>query len=214
MRGNDAQVRTHRLGSRTRFGVTVATIAAAIAGLLALPALGQAATTSFGAKLNQAGYKAVKNPKKCKWDATEPCTRIPRVYAKPWPVNALESPGYAPHSGTITKLKLVARNPGRMRIQLGETYNQALPMGEIYRNGPKIKYKGTGSVEAFDVNIPVNKYEWIGFRAKRASTLNCKQPAGVESSFQFDPPLVPGAGTQVSSWQEECTHLIRAKVTY
>jgi hypothetical protein len=214
MQGTNAQAPAHRLGSRLRFGATIAMMAAAIAVLLAVPALGQAATASFGAKLNQSGYKAVKNPKKCKWDATEPCTRMPTMYAEPWPVNAVQSPGYAPHSGTITKIKLVARNSGGMRIQLGDTSNQALPMGEVDRNGPKIHYQGTGEVETFAVDIPVNKFEWIGFRSKRASTLNCNQPAGLESSFQFDPPLQPGDPAQVSSWQEECTHLIKAKMTY
>jgi hypothetical protein len=211
MPGTNTQIPAHRLGSRARFGVTIGLIAAAIAVLLALPALGRAATASFGAKLNQAGYSAVNKPKKCKWDATEACTRLPTMYAKPWPV---ESPGYAPHSGTITKIQLVAENPGSMRIQLGETSNQALPMGEVESNGPKIEYQGTGAIETFSVDIPVLKYDYIGFRAKRANTLNCNQPAGLESSFQFDPPLVPGAAAQVSSWQEECTHLIKAKMTY
>lgn len=212
MRGNhQGQFQGHRLGSGARFRVTMKTIVAAIAALLILPASGFAATASFGAKLNQPGYSPVSKPKKCKWDATKPCTRLPTFYAKPGHAGPTD---YAPHSGTITKIKLIAKNRGSLRIQLGETSNQALPMGEVERNGPKIKYLGTGKVETFSVDIPVLKYDYVGFRAKRANTLNCKQPAGLESSFQFDPPLQPGAPAQVSSWQEECTHLIRAKMTY
>jgi len=212
MEDRQAQAQAHRLGSGTRFGVTMTIIVAAIAALvMVLPATGLAATASFGAKLNQPGYSPVSKPKKCKWDATKPCTRLPTFYAKPGHAGPTE---YAPHSGTITKIRLIAENPGSLRIQLGETSDQALPMGEVERNGPKIEYQGTGSVETFSVDIPVLKYDHVGFRAKRANTLNCKQPAGLESSFQFDPPLQPGAPAQVSSWQEECTHLIRAKMTY
>ena len=210
MRGNHATLQARRISGGVRFGVLMGAILAGIAVLLALPAMGLAAKASFGAKLNEPGIKPVKSPRKCKWNQTAACTRLPLFYVHP--PHAGSTP-YAPHVGTIKTIKLIARNPGTLRIQIGEANEQALPTGEVYGNGPKLQYKGTGQVEKFKVNVPVSNFDYIGFRSKRANTLSCKQP-GLESSYQFEPVLQPGAPSQVSSWQEECTHLIKAQMVY
>ena len=206
---NKAGARERHIGGGTRFAVLMAGIVGGIAVLMALPAIGWAAKVSFGANLNAPGVSAVDAPVPCKWDATEACTRLPDFYADPAPVGGHN---HAPHTGVIKKISLISEKKGSLRIQLGETFNQALPMGEVESNGPVIKFKGTGEIETFQVNIPVTKLDSVGFKTKRAKTLSCDQP--FESSFQFDPPLKPGADPQVSSWQEECTHLIRARMTY
>jgi hypothetical protein len=209
MRGNQVP-QGRRFGGGARFGVLMGGILAAIGLLLAVPAMGWAAKASFGAQLNQPGFSPVNSPVKCKWDQTAACTRLPLFYAEPSPAGMNE---YAPYSGVIKTIKLIAKNPGKLRIQLGEANSQGQPTGEVESNGPKIQYKGTGKIETFKVHIPVLKFDYVGFRTKRANTLSCSQP-GLESSYQFEPALKPGAPSQVSSWQEECTHLIKAKMAY
>jgi len=209
-RSTQASTSGYAIGGATRFAILMAGIVGGIALLLALPAMGWAAKVNFGADLKEPGVSAVDSAVPCKWDADKPCTRLPHFYGDPSPVGGNT---YAPHTGVIKKISLISEKKGSMRIQLGETFNQALPMGEVESNGPVIEFKGTGQIETFKVNIPVLKFDKVGFRTKRAKTLSCSQP-GLESSFQFDPPLKPGAPLQVSSWQEECTHLIQARMVY
>ncbi len=198
-----------RIGGGVRFGLLMAAIVGATMLLLMLPALGHAKKANFGADLTQPGIDPVHSPVPCKWNNAS-CTRLPLFYAAP--PHAGLTP-YAPKSGVIKKIKLIAKNPGKLRLQFGDASSQGQPTGEVTANGPKIQYQGTGAIEKFKVHIPVTNFSYIGFKTKLANTLSCDQP-GLESSYQFDPILKPGHGPQVSSWQEECTHLISARMKY
>jgi hypothetical protein len=201
--------------NRTLLG-RIALALVALLGALALiaataPAEGHAKkAANFGANLKAGGYTPVASPVHCKWDSSKGCSRLPVFYAEP--PHAGTAP-YAPHTGVIRRIRLVAANKGRLRIQLGETSGNPNDTGRVHRNGPVIKYKGTGKIEVFKVKIPVKKFQYVGFRTKRASTLSC-QGFGQDSSLQFDPPLKPGGLFQTTSWSEDCTHLIGARMRY
>ncbi len=178
-------------------------------GLIALlmllqPASGVAAKTKarFGADLSQSGITAVAAPEPCPLPGA--CTRVQGYYAGP--PHAGNVP-FAPFNGTITKLRLLAESPGKLKLQL--VRRGQMSDSKVTRNGPTIRYQGTGSVETFRVDLPVRKNEWLGFKAKRANTLTC-DPVNAGEGYTYQPALAPGGPFAAAYGTEQCTALIGA----
>jgi hypothetical protein len=149
----------------------------------------------------------VNVPEWCPGGAGEKCTRMAINYEDP--PHAGPTP-FAPEKGVIDKIKVVSETAGSFRLQLAKytglpTVNME---ARVRANGPKISYDGTGSIETFNVNVPVKKFQWLAIRTKFAGTLQCS--AGIDAEAIFQPPLaVDGPFTPVDYYRG-CTHLVQA----
>jgi len=189
--------------SRPRAGLAV--LAAAISMFALAPAASHAAKANFGADLS-GPVSPVASPETCA-NASKGCTRMPILYSNP--AHAGMTP-FAPEDGKIKKIKLVASSPGKLRIMLAD--HDYLSKGKVTHRGPKIKYKGTGSVEKFKVKIPVKQYEFLAFKTKKAKTLQCE--GGMDNELLFQPNLKVGGPLTGASSATDCTHLIGARMKY
>jgi hypothetical protein len=123
----------------------------------------------------------------------------------------------AKRRGTITKIRIIAHDEGRFRLQIARAHETASGYeGKVVRNGPIIEFDGQPNqldpfvVESFRVNIPVRKGDRLAIRTKKAEILRCG--GGGESTLLFYPPLVPGTGFRANSDTHNCLLLIEAVV--
>ena len=201
---------THRLSA-----------AAALASAVAIGVIGvssaSAATTKFGAKLtSQTQPSNAINASCADSDPTlapppAGCTRVATTFGDVGGVIK------APKTGTVTKIKLIARKPGSMKpvvVALKNINNQAhTAKGKVTAKGPRINYASSVQptsykVQSFAVNFPVQQGEYIGIEAKRTSMLRCKSLGGKQLLFQ--PPLQLGNPFDPSDGHDDCVLLIQA----
>lgn len=123
----------------------------------------------------------------------------------------------ARRAGTITRLRLIAGEEGRFRLQIARAHETSSGfVGKVLRNGPVIVYDGQPDpnepyvVEVFRVNVPIRKGERLAINARRTSTLRCS--SGGPNTLLFHPPLVPGAGFRANSDDDGCWLLLEAVV--
>lgn len=97
------------------------------------------------------------------------------------------NPGHerAPRTGTIRKIKVIAGGPGSFRLQIAKVKVNTIGTdntAEVVRNGPVIHYQGQSqqnwnsdhyNVESFDVNVAVEKGQYLAMRSKYSSALRC-----------------------------------------
>ncbi len=160
----------------------------------------------FGADLSVPGIDAVDAPQPCPTPG-DSCTRVQSYYDGPPHAGLVP---FAPKDGTITKIRLIADSPGKLHLQLAK---RGLGTdSKVTREGPTIRYEGTGSVEKFKVEVPVKHYEWLAFRSKLAGTLTCSPMAGEELVYQ--PALMPGGPFAAAYTTDQCTQLIGATMKY
>jgi hypothetical protein len=186
-------------------------MAAVLALLLAVPTSSLAhgpglQKAKFGADLSSPGIDAVDDPQPCPI-AGNSCTRVQSYYDGPPHAGLVP---FAPKDGTITKITLIADSPGKLHLQIAK--RGMVTESKITREGPTIRYEGTGSVEKFKVDVPVKHYEWLAFRSKLAGTLTCSPMAGEELVYQ--PALMPGGPFTAASTTAQCTQLIGATMKY
>jgi hypothetical protein len=199
--------------------LTTAMLAAAAfmpvtAGHAAEKAPSKKAPVSFGAKLNsQSQPSNAFDGQPCE-PKTTACTRVmTQAYRRPDP----ETDQVAPKNGTIGKIMIVAGVPGKFRIELAKAKVGA-QKAKIVAVGPLITYhgQGTGSedngppytVEAFKVNLPVKKGEFLAVQAKKISFEYCSGGGG--SQFTFEPPLVLGKKYRHTNHTDGCLMLLEA----
>jgi hypothetical protein len=187
---------------RRRLGIG----ALVVLGALIIAPASAGATPKFGAYL-AGDPDPVDVPEWCPGGAGEKCTRMAINYEDP--PHAGPTP-FAPENGVIDKIKVVSETAGSFRLQLAKY--QGLPTvnmeARVRANGPKISYEGTGSIETFNVDVPVKRFQWLAIRTKFAGTLQCS--AGIDGEAIFQPPLtVDGPFTPVD-YYSGCTHLIQA----
>ncbi len=186
-------------------------MAAALALLLAVPTSSLAhgsgvQKAKFGADLSMPGIDAVDAPVPCPLVGS--CTRVQSYYEGP--PHAGGTP-FAPKNGTITKIRLIADSPGKLHLQIAK--RGMATESKVTREGPTIKYAGTGSVEKFKVDVPVKHYEWLAFKTKQADTLTC-EPGASGEDYVYQPALAPGGPFAAAYATEECTQLIGATMKY
>lgn len=190
--------------SRRRFALG---LSLAVASLMALPASGLA-NAKFGTDLS-GPLDPVATPAACDYAPMQSCTRVPEYYDAPSHVGNVPN---APKNGTIKKIKLVSDTPGNLRVQLAKTkgYDQTF-QAKIKHEGPKLHYKGTGSIEKFNVSIPVGKGEWLAVRAKNLGAVQC-DPNDYDHEAQFQPALSIGGMFASPDELAPCQALIQAVI--
>lgn len=187
-------------------------LAAAVAAtaIVAAPAAGTNGPGYFGANLNKNVQPSnASSAHKCEIPG-QPCT---------WVLNeAYGAPGRegAPFNGHIRKLKLIAGEAGKFRLQIVKKNN----LGDIIlkRNGPRIDYIGqagwgnptTYRVEKFAVNVPVKAGEHLAIKARKTSTLRCS--SGGDANLQLSPALRKKGEKRTWDADDGCFMLIEAKV--
>jgi hypothetical protein len=175
---------------------------------------GKKAPVSFGAKLNsQSQPSNAFGGQPCE-PKTVTCTRVmTEAYRRPDP----ETDQVAPKNGTIGKLMIVAGVPGKFRIELARVEIGA-QKAKIVAVGPLISYNGQGTgtedngppyrVEAFKVNLPVKKGEFLAVRARKISFEYCS--GGGNNQFTFEPPLAVGKKYRHTNHTDGCLMLLEA----
>jgi hypothetical protein len=205
-------------------------LTAAAAGLATLVAVGvigvstaSAATTKFGAKLTSNTQPSNATNATCAdadptLSGVNPCTRVATTFAD---VGAINGAIKAPKTGYVKKIKLIAQKPGAMVpfvVALKNINTQTyFAKGKATAKGPKINYVSSVQptsykVQSFAVNIPVQKGEYLGIKAKRTSMLRCNSGGGKQLLFQ--PPLKLGDPFDGSDGRDDCVLLIQAVMQY
>jgi hypothetical protein len=185
-----------------------------VVGLLAAFATAAAsaqARFSFGSKLDSTVQPSGA--------FTKPCGDPSPLGVCTWVMNeAYGRPNHgqrSPHAGTIKKIRLIAENPGRFRLQIVRVRRTNSGFeAKAVRNGPRIRYQGQPDqnqpylVEVFRVNIPVHRGDRLAIKAKKTSALRCS--SGGPNTLLFAPPLAVGGGYEPSTDDEGCWLLLEA----
>ncbi len=185
--------------------------AAAIAALaMAIPASAQA--ESFGSKLNQniQPSNAGTDGQRCFQGDGGQCTRVMMEGYTNAP--GVGSPK-APHAGTIDELKIIAQGPGSFRPELAKVRPGPEKAKITYRGG-KLSYDGQQGggmnydIETFNVNIPVEKGEYLAIESRRTSFLRCS--SGGTNQLLFQPELQLGDPFATADGSDGCWLLLEA----
>ena len=188
----------------------ITTTAALAAVALAIPA--SASAESFGSKLNpniQPSNAGVKGHPCVQGDPGS-CTRVMMEgYTNG---SGVGSPK-APHDGTIDKLKIIAQGPGKFRPALAKAKPNAEEARLTYR-GSQIEYDGQQGggmdydIETFDVNIPIDKGEYLAIESRKTSFLRCS--SGGANQLLFQPALDLGGLFEPATDTDGCWLLLEA----
>jgi hypothetical protein len=181
----------------------LAGLAAVAAGMLALPAAGQAATT-FGSRLNH----DPANSGEC---ASPPdpgqCTLVSFIH--PTDPNGDPYSGGAPVSGVITKFRIRAFGEGgeaatvtfRLAdISRPDPQNQNTAVATLVAEGPTVTIPASNALETpileFAARVPVKQGNHLALDGTNVwATVN---NSGDKFSYVFKPPLVAGQGPRGS----------------
>lgn len=180
------------------------------ASLFAIPATANAA--SFGSELNSTVQPSNSVPSQhCDANPGGKCTWVMgQAYGNPGGENS-------PKTGTLKKVKLIAGEPGKFKLQVVKT--KADGRTKVKYNGPKINYQGQDQhnwdnddykVEKFKVNIPIKKGQRLAIKTKRTSTVRCS--SGGANTLLYTPPLAPGGSLSPYDDTDGCWLLLEGKV--
>jgi hypothetical protein len=187
----------------------VLTLAATFVALMIGASGAQAAGAWFGSDLDKTVQPSNSVPShdcfmpgKCTWTQNE----------------AYGNPGgeTAPYSGKLRKIKLIAGEPGKFRLQIVKI--NKLGDVKLKRRGPKIHYQGQSpqnwnsgvyNVEKFKTRVKIKKGERLAIKTASTSALRCS--SGGDNTLLHSPPLKKG---EKRTWDDDdgCWMLIEAKV--
>jgi hypothetical protein len=207
---------TAKLASRIAFFAFFAAFAALAAAML-VPATGQAARVKFGAVINPSVQPSNGSPGiQC---MTGFCTFVQDdAYGRP------DGGMIAPKTGTIKRIKYIAADPGRFRLQvvtvkhspstrLGATQAQVTYTGplELHTGQTEWNYENDRyNVERAHLNIPIKKGQQLALRGDLASVLRCS--SGGHNTLVFGPSLVKGGPFQGATDASGCWLLMEAEI--
>ena len=179
-------------------------VALSATALLLAPATGVAGE-KFGTSF-QGTVTPESTPESCPGGAGEACTRAPLYYDDP--PHAGNVP-FVPHDGTLDKVKVMADDPGSFRLQLVKLKNGFFPIAElkVKAKGPRITYAGTGEVESFDVNVPVNEGWWLAQKSRYTGAVSCE--GGLTNEAIVQPALAVDEPFADADYYGGCTHLVQ-----
>lgn len=184
---------------------------AAAAATLAIPATQADAAVKFGAKLTPEVQPSNASPAHECEPAPGKCTRVSmEAYGRP------DGGHKAPKSGTIKKIKIIAADAGKFRLQLARAKaNQE--KAKVTYTGPKLSYHGQTDpmaldyeIEKFKVNVPVKKGDHLGILSRKTSMLRCS--SGGPNQLLFQPPLSVGGPFETADETDGCWLLLEAKI--
>lgn len=191
----------------------IASILALFAALIAVAAgAATAQAASFGADLNKTvqpsnagmAHDCDANPGgKCTWVMGE----------------AYGNPGgeMAPKTGYLKKLKLIAGEAGKFKLQIVKTTSDGHT--KSVRSGPKIHYEGQEQqnwdsddykVERFKTHVKIKAGQRLAIKTAETSTLRCS--SGGPNTLLHSPPLKEQHGYQPYDDSDGCWMLLEGKV--
>jgi hypothetical protein len=199
-----------RKGSAGTPGIAIAIAAAAL--VMAPSAL---AASKLGAKLSKVVDPVGASPAHKCLPVAGGCTRVGVNYSV---TGAVGGNVQAPESGKVKRVRLIAATPGNFRFFLYKLKNLDLVTGtglaKAKRKGPRIAYDGDGftnnPIEHFKVGVKVRRGEFLGFKARKTSTLDCTPTSAHQLVYQ--PPLGLGGGFVASDAFDDCQLLVQAVV--
>lgn len=177
----------------------------ALAGLLALPATGQASAT-FGSLLKNA---PANGPNPCVDTVPGPCTLV--GYINPNDAgDPVTSP--APFDGVVVKVRIrsVAAESVTFRFATISAPQADVANAQITANGPTVTLKGTGEIEEYPAQAAVKKGVHVALDAPSASMVY--NQGGDKFTYLYAPPLVQGQGPRASSGEPTGQLLVQAVI--
>lgn len=209
--------RTESTRKLARFTGLLAALAAL--ALMVAPASGMAAApVKFGAKLNPTVQPSNGLPG-LMCNPTGPCTMVQNeAYGRP------DGGEFAPKSGTIKRIRVIAAGPGSFRPQIATVKHSTSTLlgatkAKVTYTGPKLTYAGqteaneeasTYKVESFAVNIPVRKGQQLALRGNVSSMIRCS--SGGHNTLSFSPALRAGGPQQGATDANGCWLLMEAVI--
>ena len=196
-------------------------LAAALASIamMLVPAAGLAKPVKFGSELNPTVQPSNSLPgHPCSQDSPgTPCTMIQNeAYGRP------NGGQYAPKTGTIKRIRVIAGGPGSFRLQVAKVKRSTLHgsnQAKVVAGGPKITYQGQSdanwdsdsySVESFKVNVPVKKGQQLALRGNYTSMVRCS--SGGDNTLIYQPSLLKGGGFSSAGDTDGCWLLMEAVI--
>lgn len=199
-----------KLSRRAGILVAIASIAMMVA-----PAAGLAAPVKFGAKLDPTIQPSNSLPGlTCNGPEAPltPCTMVlNEAYGRP------DGGEFAPKTGTIKKIRLIAGGPGSFRLMAVKKTNGT--DAKAVRYGQRIDYQGQpGSaeeegryrVESFKVDMPIKKGQQLALRGSITSMIRCS--SGGDNTLIYTPPLYLGGPFTAASSTDGCWLLMEAVI--
>ena len=199
---------------------------AAVVALMAVPAVSQAQTYTFGSRLDHEPSNSAPGHN-CNEDGnndepTPACTRvaIDKSIAVPGGLTA-------PKSGTIVKFRVRAGAPGDLRFRLAhmkslgfdQSLSETVGIARGAGTGPKVHVQGLGfrdpeqgegnPVETFPAHLKVHKGDYLAIDSSSNSTLYCS--SGGPNQMIFSPKLGKVGGPYATSSKTDgCELLVQA----
>lgn len=176
-----------------------------LAGLLALPATGQASDT-FGSLLKNA---PANGPNPCVDGVPGSCTLVGYIHP-----NAAGDPvtSPAPYDGVVTKLRIRAASADSVTFRfasISPPVNE-VANAQITATGPTVTLKGTGEIEEYAARVAVKKGAHVAIHAPSASMVY--NQGGDKFTYLYAPPLVQGDAPRASSGEPTGQLLIQAVI--
>jgi hypothetical protein len=180
-------------------------IVVAIAGVLALPATGQASDT-FGSLLKNG---PANGPDPCVEGMPGPCTLVGYIHPND-AGDPVTSP--APYDGVVTKVRIRSAAADEVTFRFASI---SAPQGEVANariraTGPTVELQGTGEIEEFATRVPVKKGWHVALDAPSASAVY--NQGGDKFTYLYAPPLVLGAAPLASSGEPTGQLLVQAVI--
>lgn len=200
-----------KIARRAGIATALTSLALAVA-----PAAGIAgAPVKFGAKLNSTVQPSNSLPGlTCNGPETalEPCTMVlNEAYGRP------DGGEFAPKTGTIKTVRLIAGGPGSFRLMAVKKINGTDAIAKRY--GQRISYRGQVEsaeeegdykVESFPVDMKIKKGEQLALRGSITSMIRCS--SGGDNTLIYTPPLFLGGSFTPASNTDGCWILMEALI--
>jgi hypothetical protein len=185
--------------------LALAASAVAAFGVLAMPAVGQAATT-FGSPLTDEPNTGVNTPSgQCPQFPT-PCTRVGFRFPS---ANPQEQK--APVSGVVTKFRIRSQSPDQVTFRIARLIEQGTDrLATSVGSGPSVTLKGDSSIEQFGAQISIQAGDYVALDSAATGALH--GGSGGTRQYQYSPPLVTGEGPRASTDTEDEELLLQAVI--
>lgn len=167
--------------------------AVASLALMLTPAAGLgAAPVKFGAKLDPLMQPSNSAPGlRCNPERIEDCTMVLNdAYGR------AEGGEFAPRSGTIKKIRLIAGGPGYFRLQVAKVrHPNESNQARVVANGQKIVFQGqteanweSGSyrIETFEVDVPIKKGQQLALHSNGTPMSAVRCSSGGPNTLLFE----------------------------
>jgi hypothetical protein len=207
--------------TRTRTAQKIARRSGVLAAVIGLaltvaPAAGVAkAPVKFGAKLNSTVQPSNSLPGLTCGGPETPLTTCTMVlneaYGRP------DGGEFAPKTGTIKRIRLIAGGPGSFRLMAVKKINGTDAIAKRY--GQRISYVGQSEsaeeegdyrVESFPVDMKIKKGEQLALRGSVTSMVRCS--SGGDNTLIYTPPLFLGGSFTPASDTDGCWLLMEAVI--